>query len=180
VSRLAVTRDAEESVSRTRLWVRRTAGLALEPLSRMPPKDMALSLVLGVAFGVFPAPACPTLLCAMAAFALRLNPSAIQAVNYLVSPLQIALAAPLVRLGKRLFHDSGAATTGAAIPVNAVWRAAHAIWIASAHAIAAWFCVCAPLGLLLYALLAFALRKRMERSLAAPGGAGWAGLYAET
>jgi hypothetical protein len=37
--------------------------------------------------GVFPAPGCPTLLCALAALVLRLNPPAIQLVNYFVYPL---------------------------------------------------------------------------------------------
>ena len=136
---------------------------AHDDLSRMPPEDMALSVALGVVFGVFPAPACPTLLCAAAALVLRLNPSAIQAVNYLVSPLQVALLAPLFRLGGRLFQgSSGHAAAEGSLPIlhSAAWRAAQGVLAASAHAMAGWFCICAPLGFLLYGLLVSVLRRR--------------------
>jgi hypothetical protein len=121
----------------------------------MSPEAVASIVVLGVAFGVFPAPVCPTLLCALAALVLRLNPPAIQLVNYLVYPLQIALAAPFVSLGGRLF-PTAASPIGAH---NAVWQAAFFVGTAGAHAAAAWFCVCAPLGTLVYIVLASVLRR---------------------
>jgi uncharacterized protein (DUF2062 family) len=125
----------------------------------MSPEAMASIVALGVVLGLFPAPVCPTLLCALAALVLRLNPPAIQLVNYLVYPLQIALLAPFIRLGDRLFRAAPAAA-----PVRpAVWHAALCVWTSAAHAIAAWFCVSAPLGLLLYVLLTFVLRRRSRR-----------------
>lgn len=125
-------------------------------LRNMSPEAVACVVALGVVFGVFPAPLCPTLLCALAALVLRLNPAAIQLVNYLVYPLQIALAAPFVSLGSRLFRTPAA--TPAAHP--ALWRTASVVWTAGAHAAAAWFCVCAPLGACLYLGLFWALRRR--------------------
>jgi hypothetical protein len=107
-------------------------------------------------FGVFPAPLCPTLFCALAALVLRLNPAAIQLVNYLVYPLQIALAAPLVSLGSWLFRTPAVP----AVARPAVWRAASAVGAAGAHAAAGWLCVCAPLGACLYLGLFWALRRR--------------------
>jgi hypothetical protein len=44
-----------------------------------------------------------TLLCVGAAFAFRLNQPAMQLVNYLAYPLQLALLIPFIRLGERLF-----------------------------------------------------------------------------
>lgn len=127
-----------------------------EALRNMSPEAVASVVALGVVFGVFPAPLCPTLLCALAALVLRLNPPAIQLVNYLVYPLQIALAAPFITLGSWLFRTApGPATAHAA-----VWRTASAVWTAGAHAAAAWFCVCAPLGACLYLALAWGLRRR--------------------
>ena len=79
-------------------------------LRNMSPEAVASVVVLGVVFGVFPAPLCPTLFCALAALVLRLNPAAIQLVNYLVYPLQIALAAPLVGLGSWLFRTPSRAS----------------------------------------------------------------------
>jgi uncharacterized protein (DUF2062 family) len=127
----------------------------------MSPEAAASIVALGVVFGVFPAPLCPTLLCALAALVLRLNPPAIQLVNYLVYPLQIALMAPFVSLGGWLFRAAPSPTAAH----NAAWRTASLIWTSGAHAIAAWFCVCAPLGALLYIALAAVLRRRGSRFL---------------
>jgi uncharacterized protein (DUF2062 family) len=121
----------------------------------MSPEAIASIVALGVVLGVFPAPVCPTLLCALAALVLRLNPPAIQLVNYLVYPLQIALAAPFFSLGGWLFRTAPGRMTAH----SAVWRAASTIWTAGAHAVAAWFCVCAPLGVALYLVLASVLRR---------------------
>jgi len=127
-----------------------------EKLRDMSPEAVASIVVLGVVFGVFPAPFCPTLFCALAALVLRLNSPAIQVVNYLVYPLQIALAAPFASLGGRLF-PTAASSIGAH---NAVWQAASCVYTAGEHAAAAWFCVCAPLGAALYIVLASVLRRR--------------------
>jgi uncharacterized protein (DUF2062 family) len=67
------------------------------------PRRLALTLALGFAIGCFPVMGIPTLLCAGLALALKLNLPAIQAANYVVMPLQIALIVPFVRLGGWLF-----------------------------------------------------------------------------
>ena len=125
-------------------------------------ENMASSVALGVMFGVFPAPTLPTLLCALAAIVLRVNPGPIQAVNYLASPLQLALFVPLGRLGRWLFpalFRVAAPPPGDAAAVSA-WSAAGSALSYSGHAIAAWFCVCAPAGLLLYFTLTSLARRR--------------------
>src|SRR5690242_16181112 len=65
------------------------------------PEKIALSMALGATLGVFPALGWTTILCAIAAFALRLNLPAIQLVNYLVYPAQLALLLPFFRLGEK-------------------------------------------------------------------------------
>jgi uncharacterized protein (DUF2062 family) len=132
-------------------------------LRSMSPEAVAAIVALGVVLGVFPAPVFPTLLCALAALVLRLNPPAIQLVNYLVYPLQMALLAPFVSLGGRLFP----AAAGRLTAHPAIWRAASTVWTAAAHAAAAWFCVCLPLGVLLYVVLASVLRRRGNASFQA-------------
>jgi uncharacterized protein (DUF2062 family) len=57
----------------------------------------------GLVLGVFPMLGATTLLCVGAAFAFRLNQPAMQLVNYLAYPLQLALLIPFIRLGERLF-----------------------------------------------------------------------------
>ena len=107
--------------------------------------------------GVFPVYGCPTLLCAAAAVILRLNLPAVQLVNYLSTPLQLALLGPLNWLGSRLLHAHGAALhTGA-------WEVAYRIGAVALDAIAGWLCVCVPLGILLYWILAGLLRRQRLR-----------------
>ena len=68
------------------------------------PEKLAVSAALGVVLGIFPVIGSTTTLCAIAAFALRLNLPAIQIVNYFMYPAQIALLIPFLRLGEKLFR----------------------------------------------------------------------------
>jgi uncharacterized protein (DUF2062 family) len=53
------------------------------------PATIALILAVGLVLGVFPVYGLPTVLCVAAALVLRLNFSAVQIINQLVSPLQL-------------------------------------------------------------------------------------------
>ncbi len=135
----------------------------LASLKGVSPEGMALTISLGFVLGLFPVMGCATLLCALAAGMLRLNIPAIQAVNYLVYPLQLAMLAPFVRLGGRLFGDAGRVAMPhlAALLHAGAWRTAMGMCAMAAHAVAGWFCVCAPAGLALYLGLSYLLRRRL-------------------
>ena len=77
------------------------------------PRRLALTLALGFAVGCIPLVGIPTVLCAALALAFRLNLPAIQAANYAVMPLQLALIVPFVRLGRWLVpaHSAPALST---------------------------------------------------------------------
>jgi uncharacterized protein (DUF2062 family) len=127
------------------LWKRHV----LEPLlaycgQEAPAEAIALCVALGLALGVCPVVGCPTIFCALAAILLRVNLPAIQFVNYLASPLQLTLLVPFIRLGGWLFRGD---------------RAGYNVVTAALHSMVAWFCVCAPAGLLVYGLLLFVLRR---------------------
>lgn len=109
----------------------------------LPPETIALSVAVGLVLGVFPVFGCPTLLCAAAAFVLRLNLPALQLINQLSSPLQLALLIPLGRFGAFVIGD----------------RATWSLVSVARNAILGWFCLCLPLGLLLYYSLLFTLRR---------------------
>src|SRR3954467_6597463 len=66
------------------------------------PEKIALSLAFGLGIGIFPVLGISTVLCTVVALALRLNLPAIQLVNYLASPLQLALIIPFVRVGEHV------------------------------------------------------------------------------
>ncbi|HMD71185.1 MAG TPA: DUF2062 domain-containing protein [Bryobacteraceae bacterium] len=112
------------------------------------PETMALSVALALLLGVFPVYGCPTLLCAAAAVLLRLNLPAMQLVNLLTSPLQLALLAPFGWLGGRLVHVPAAE---AAHP--SAWQMAAGLGAALVHAVAGWCMVAAPLGIVLWLTL---------------------------
>jgi uncharacterized protein (DUF2062 family) len=117
-------------------------------LHGLPPETVVLILAVGFVLGTFPVYGCPTLFCLLAAVALRLNLPALQLVNQLTSPLQIALLVPFARLGARIVPSPAAAP--------AAWK----LGTAALQAITGWFVVCVPLGILLYASLVCWLRLR--------------------
>src|SRR5271157_2685300 len=114
-----------------------TAGLS--------PHKIALIVAVGLVLGAFPVYGCPTILCGLAAVALRLNLPALQLVNQVATPVQIALLVPLTRTGSWMFG----------------YRAGFggAVW----NAVAGWLCICVPMGVLLYFTLGYVLRRSALR-----------------
>ena len=86
-------------------WFRRRTWEPLMALLKtgLSPHGLAWSVAAGMALGVFPMLGTTTILCLGAAFAFRLNQPAMQLVNYLAYPLQLALLIPFIRWGERLF-----------------------------------------------------------------------------
>ncbi|HWD00508.1 MAG TPA: DUF2062 domain-containing protein [Candidatus Sulfopaludibacter sp.] len=117
-------------------------------IEALPAEQVALLLVIGLVLGVFPIMGCPTVLCLLAAFGFRLNLPALQLVNNLASPLQLALLLPLHTAGARL---CGGADAGASAAGKLGWAALHAV--------AGWAFICVPVGVLTYALVLVAVRR---------------------
>jgi uncharacterized protein (DUF2062 family) len=130
------------------------------------PEKIALSIVFGVALGVFPLIGSTTTLCAIVALVFRLNLPAIQLVNYFVYTLQIALLIPLFRLGEKLFHSPHLP-----LSVTQIYAMIHAsvpgtirvLWTTMWHAIVVW-CLVAPFAaIVLYLILTPVLRRVARR-----------------
>jgi uncharacterized protein (DUF2062 family) len=124
-----------------RFWPQITAWLRDESST----EKLALSLALGLVLGVFPFLGVPTILCGIAAAVWRLNFPALQLVNYLAYPLQLALLWPFARFGGALFgvqHLRGVAGFS----------------LLALRATAAWFCFAVPACLILY----WALRRLLR------------------
>ena len=118
-------------------------------VEQLSPEQVALLLAVGLVLGLFPIMGCPTVFCLLAAFALRLNVVALQLLNNISSPLQLALLIPLERAGARLC--GGGALTGGSL--------AGQIGAAALHAVVGWACICVPAGVLLYFVLIFVIRR---------------------
>jgi uncharacterized protein (DUF2062 family) len=129
-------------------------------------ETLVLSIGLALVLGVFPVYGCPTLLCAAAAIVLRLNLPAMQLVNLLTCPLQLALLIPFHRLGA--FMLPGVSVTDH----SRTWGFLAGIWTMAVHAIAGWSCVCVPLGLLLYTALRVSRRLTLNPRAAADQATG--------
>jgi uncharacterized protein (DUF2062 family) len=119
-----------------------------------PPERTALVLALGLVIGVFPVMGCPTAMCLVAAFVLRINPAPLLLLNHACSPLQLVLLLPLARTGMWM---CGAETASA----HPALLLAHAIL----SAVAGWAVVCIPMGLGLYFALRAILRNRSQIGL---------------
>lgn len=85
-------------------WKRRIVAPILAQLKQgATPEKLALTVALGFVLGIFPILGSATLLCALAAWRLRLNQPVIQLINYLAYPAQLALLIPIYRAGSDLF-----------------------------------------------------------------------------
>ena len=82
-------------------WQRRVVTPLVNQLKQgITPEKLALTIALGGLIAVFPILGSTTILCGLAAVALRLNQPIIQLVNYLAYPLQLALLIPFYRAGE--------------------------------------------------------------------------------
>jgi uncharacterized protein (DUF2062 family) len=144
-------------------WLRRRL---IEPLllllqQGITPDKLAWSVALGVGIGLIPILGVSTILCTGAALALRLNMPTIQLVNYALSPLQLLLIIPFVRLGEAITRAPRFPITvsgGLELLSRGVWHAVTVLWDAIMHA---------ALGWLLIAPLAIVILHRILRSLLA-------------
>lgn len=131
------------------------------------PRQLALSLAIGLVVGVFPVLGTTMVLCTIAALALRLNLVAIHAVHFAATPLQLALIIPFVRVGERLVGADPQPLTiaqGMALIQHGIGHAIVALWSAIVHAVIGWLAL-APLALLvLYALARALLERKIARN----------------
>ncbi|MEP7363427.1 MAG: DUF2062 domain-containing protein [Acidobacteriota bacterium] len=136
-------------------------------LEGVTPEAIALSLSAGVVLGVFPALGWTTLLCAGAAWTFRLNLPAIQLVNYVTYPLQLALLIPFIRSGEWLFgvpHMAVSVESIMSMIQSNVAQAIAALWWTTMRAIVAWLLVGPVTGLAIYSASLPFLRRMAGRT----------------
>lgn len=88
---------------RSSIWQRRIVAPVLAQMTQgVTPEKIALTVALGAVISVFPIFGVTTALCALTALVFRLNQPIIQAVNYIICPLQLVLLIPFCRGGEQL------------------------------------------------------------------------------
>lgn len=112
------------------------------------PEKLALCVAIGMVIGIFPVLGLTTLMCALVALALRLNQPAIQLVNYLMYPVQLALIVPFLKAGDAMFSGRSASLLNASVLATAVKndpvQAIAIFWNSTLFAILLWV-ILAPL-----------------------------------
>ncbi|MGC4072762.1 MAG: DUF2062 domain-containing protein, partial [Nibricoccus sp.] len=94
---------AAQSAKRN-FWQRRVRDPLVAQLTQgITPEKIALTLAVGTACALFPIIGTTTLLCALAAIALRLNQPIIQLLNQACWPIHIPVALGCIRFGERIF-----------------------------------------------------------------------------
>ena len=92
------------SVPLRSFWQRRIRDPIVAQLTQgITPEKIAVTLAVGSAFAVFPILGTSTLLCFVAAFALKLNQPITQLINQACWPLHVPVIYLCVRLGEKLF-----------------------------------------------------------------------------
>lgn len=136
------------------------------------PERLALTLAVGFVLGCIPVVGVPTGLCLLVAAAFRLNHPAIQAANYAAMPVQVALIAPLVKLGGWLMPaltrphvDMGMLLHS---PLATVWHMPGPLLaqlgMLAGQALVAWLVIAAPMALALTLVLTGVLRRVAART----------------
>lgn len=117
------------------------------------PKKLALTLSIGICFGIIPFFGINTLLLTIIAIILRLNLISIQVINYSVYSLQILLYIPFLKAGQWLFNGPPVYFTLTDIINNFNlngFKILFALWHNNLLALIVWAIISIPLGLLIY------------------------------
>lgn len=151
-------------------FYRRLGRPLLDQLTQgVSPRALAFTLAVGGVLAIFPILGSTTLLCLVFGVLFRLNQPVLQALNYLLYPLQIALIPAFIRLGERLFLAPPVPIHPAAMVREFTQSPAEFFKLygaAGLHGIAAWT-LCAPLLALVIFYPAAYICERVRRQFAA-------------
>lgn len=143
-------------------------------LQGITPRKIAQSMAVGLCLSTFPLLGVTSLLCLAAAIRLRLNVVAIQLVNWLAAPLQVALLIPFYRMGIRLFSlpDFPMTPQGMIAAFREDFLGTFAgMWMTVAGGAAIWLALIVPVSLLFFVAMDAALRRWKPAGEAVPGHA---------
>lgn len=158
-----------------RTWVQRRLVDPFMSLLKagLSPGSLALTVGLGVAFGLAPIVGLTTILSAAVALRLRLNVAAMQLVCHLLSPVQLILLLPFLRWGATLLGHGAEVANLSVAQLKSMWttygwqHVLHLLWRAELGGIIIWAVAAVPVVLALYVGLQPIFRKLLKRHEAA-------------
>ncbi len=127
----------------------------------LTPQKRALTLCLGGAFGIIPLPWGAALVCIVLAYSFRLNHVALQSVNYLLWPVQLALLIPFFKMGVWLFPWGPTVELKvlSALIQSPGFSSVHILGWIMLKALAAWTVTVLPAALCIYGVLRVSVFK---------------------
>lgn len=137
----------------------------------LSPRLLALSLAVGLVVGIFPVLGTTTVLCTIAAAAFRLNLIAVQTVHFLMTPVQLLLIIPFVRVGEWVLGKAPqplSISDGLALIAQGAFNAIAVLWDAILHAMLGWVLLGPALLVLAYLVLAQVLKSTQHRLFKRP------------
>jgi uncharacterized protein (DUF2062 family) len=146
-----------------KFWQERVVGLIVAQFTQgFTPQKISLTIALGLNLGLFPILGATTALCAIAGLWLKLNQPVIQLVNWLASPLQLAMILVFVRIGEWIVRASPVSFS-----IPELFRKFHEspvkffqeFGMTGLHGIIAWLVIAPFLTALIYFLLLPPLKK---------------------
>lgn len=148
-------------------WVRRRVIVpVLELLKQgVTPERLALSLAIGTVLGVSPILGMTTALAFVICYFFRLNPIAMQLMNYVMYPFQVILLIPFIGAGEVLFHERHLRLTTTQIQQlvhNDFTFALRLLWTAIWHAVTVWALLSPLATFILYLILTPVLRHAVK------------------
>ena len=161
---------------RTRAFLKRRLIDPIVELLRqgVTPEKLAMSLAFGLGIGIFPVLGVSTILCTLVAIVLRLNLPAIQLVNYLAAPIQLALIIPFVRVGEHVLNLAPqplSVSEGFRLLATGIVNAVTVLWDAIVHAALGWIVIGPFLIYALYRIFKPVLARAARIRLPAAKGA---------
>lgn len=132
----------------------------------LSPRLLALSLAVGLVVGIFPVLGTTTVLCTLVAALLRLNLVAVQTVHFLMTPVQLLLIIPFVRVGEWVLGRTPqplSISEGLALISQGAVNAIAVLWDAILHAMLGWVLLGPALLAVVYVILARVLKSTQHR-----------------
>jgi uncharacterized protein (DUF2062 family) len=130
----------------------------------LTPQKLALTICIGTVLGIMPLVWGTTLICLLLGHVFRLNQLALQSLNYLLYPVQLALLVPFFKLGAWLFP------WGPQIPQHMLTTLFHSPALSSLNliawitlkSIAAWLVTALPAALLAYGIVRAVSSRKLK------------------
>ena len=138
----------------------------------LAPGQLALTVALGVAFGLVPTFGITTLVSVTVALRLRLNLAAMQLAAHLMSAFQLLLLVPLLRAGAHIMGEGHKVTHLTVRSLRRLidhdgWGAAgRLLWRAQLGALLLWLLAAVPFVAVLYFVLRAVFRRVLARQAA--------------